>query len=223
MAAATAAARLAAWRWSGWRLLRRHRFRLGVIVVEAAGNGNQDLDGTEYGDGNRNAFPTAVPIRGAIIVGAGSAPGCSSPARGRLSFSNYGSRVNVQGWGQCVVTSGYGVGLQGVNMGNDAYHQQLRGDVEREPDRLGRCRASLEHRAATGRPDDPGRCETVATGTAQTGSDHIGPLPNLRTALGLFVRLMPEGHIPLPKEPIKRFRPRALRTRRARRSPTRGS
>jgi len=76
----------------------------GVIVVEAGGNGNQNLDNnTYYG----NPFPMSKPDSGAIIVGAGL--NCSGSARlSRASYSNYGVRVNVQGPGDCVATTGYG-------------------------------------------------------------------------------------------------------------------
>jgi len=70
----------------------------GVVVVGAAGNGNQNLDsGTyqEYLDRGDS---------GAIIVGAGS----SNTSHNKLGFSTYGSRVNVQGWGENVFTLGYG-------------------------------------------------------------------------------------------------------------------
>ena len=161
----------------------------GIIVVEAAGNGNQDLDGTEYGDGDPNAFPDGRADSGAIIVGAGGAPGCSSPARGRLSFSNYGSRVNVQGWGQCVVTSGYGVDLQGVSMGNDAYTNSFGGTSSASPIVSGAAAllSSIAQQQGVLMTPTQVRSQLVATGTAQTGSDHIGPLPNLRAALALFV------------------------------------
>jgi hypothetical protein len=160
----------------------------GIIVVEAAGNGNQDLDGTEYGDGNPNAFPDGRADSGAIIVGAGGAPGCSNPARGRLSFSNYGSRVNVQGWGQCVVTSGYGT-LQGASMGNDAYSNSFGGTSSASPIVSGAAAllSSIAQQQGVLMTPTQVRSQLVATGTAQTGSDNIGPLPNLRTALALFV------------------------------------
>ena len=75
----------------------------GIIVVEAAGNGGVDLDNAAY----TAPFPDGKPDSGAIIVGAGSG-NCSSPANSRLSFSTYGARLNLQGWGQCVTTTGYG-------------------------------------------------------------------------------------------------------------------
>ncbi len=74
----------------------------GIVIVAAAGNGNQNLDSASYyeylGRGDS----------GAIVVGAGT----NNQNRQRLSFSTYGSRVNVQGWGQGVYTSGYGDALQ---------------------------------------------------------------------------------------------------------------
>ena len=61
-------------------------------------------------------IPVTAPFNvanhsGAIIVGAGAAPtayGGSDVDRSRLDFSNYGSRVDLQGWGEAVVTTGYG-------------------------------------------------------------------------------------------------------------------
>jgi hypothetical protein len=78
----------------------------GVIVVEAAANGGENLGDTSvYG----SSFPSGKPDSGAIIVGAGAACGNQGvPSRSRLSWSNYGPRVNVQGWGECVTTTGYG-------------------------------------------------------------------------------------------------------------------
>ncbi len=73
----------------------------GIHVVEAGGNGayNTDL---------LNWHPNGS---GAIIVGAGGAyPGgtYTEGDRQRLSFSSYGSRFDLQGWGEDVFTTGYG-------------------------------------------------------------------------------------------------------------------
>lgn len=88
----------------------------GIIVVEAAGNGGVDLDGPAqdladkgFPDGWENPFKTQDS--GAILVGAGYPPledykDCAD--RSRLRQSNYGSRVDVQGWGWAVVTTGGG-------------------------------------------------------------------------------------------------------------------
>ena len=96
----------------------------GVIVVEAGGNGAENLDDAIY-DQNPPApngpFPATWtnPYRrspldsGAIVVGAGAPPEGThnknwGTDRSRLDFSNYGSLVDCQGWGREVTTCGYG-------------------------------------------------------------------------------------------------------------------
>ncbi|HKG62159.1 MAG TPA: S8 family serine peptidase [Pyrinomonadaceae bacterium] len=73
------------------------------VVVEAAGNGNVNLDQAACG----TTFNRNVRDSGAIIVGAGQPPSSGSD-RQRESFSTYGSRVDLQGWGSSVQTTGYG-------------------------------------------------------------------------------------------------------------------
>src|SRR5262249_21855801 len=89
----------------------------GVIVVEAAGNGNADLDARVY----RGAFDPAARDSGAIVVGAGGPPRAGFVDRARLDFSNYGKRVNVQGWGRKVATLDYG-DLQRCGDGVDRHY-----------------------------------------------------------------------------------------------------
>ncbi|MGX1159811.1 VCBS repeat protein [Arthrobacter sp. SLBN-100] len=96
----------------------------GIIVIEAAGNGFQNLDDAVYNTPQsgfpstwRNPFNTANPQCGAVMVGAGAPPtgfngSAWGPDRSRLDYSNYGSRVDAQGWGREVVSAGYG-DLQG--------------------------------------------------------------------------------------------------------------
>lgn len=81
----------------------------GIIVVEAAGNGAQDLDNAVYSMANGGHWPF-LPANdsGAILVGAGAFPGGSDVDRSRLWFSNYGSTVDLQGHGELVLTTGYG-------------------------------------------------------------------------------------------------------------------
>lgn len=61
----------------------------------------------------KNPFNPANPSSGAVLVGAGAPPpgthGANyGPDRSRLWFSNYGSRVDAQGWGYEVTSTGYG-------------------------------------------------------------------------------------------------------------------
>ena len=87
---------------------------LGVIVVEAAGNGAQHLDDGIYagpGPGFRphrpNPFMRDGLDSGAVVVGAGAPPsGDHGPDRSRLPFSNWGSAIDAQGWGRDVTTTG---------------------------------------------------------------------------------------------------------------------
>ncbi len=72
---------------------------LGIIVVEAAGNGSVDLDHPQLG----GLFNRNVRDSGAIVVAASGA-GIAS----RANFSNYGSRIDCNGWGYWVTTAGYG-------------------------------------------------------------------------------------------------------------------
>jgi subtilisin family serine protease len=78
--------------------------RRGVVVIEAAGNGNEDLDHAAYD----RKFDRARRDSGAIMVGAGGPPREGFVDRARLDFSNYGGRVDVQGWGRKVATLDYG-------------------------------------------------------------------------------------------------------------------
>jgi serine protease len=75
----------------------------GFVVVEAAGNGGVDLDQAACG----TTFDRTVRDSGAIIVGAGLPP-ASGADRQRIGFSTFGSRVDLQGWGISVMTTGYG-------------------------------------------------------------------------------------------------------------------
>lgn len=94
----------------------------GRIVIEAAGNGAQNLDAAIYSQGTMNHWPF-LPQNdsGAIIVGAGW-PGVffngTDVELSRMACSNYGSRVNVQGWGTGIYATGNGdlCGLSGPNL-----------------------------------------------------------------------------------------------------------
>lgn len=110
--------------WYDDFLAIRYAASRGIIVVEAAGNGAQNFDDGIYDvrpagfpAAWRNPFNPGNPSSGAVVVGAGAPPPGThgrnhGPDRSRLGFSNYGRRVDVQGWGREVTTTGYG-DLQG--------------------------------------------------------------------------------------------------------------
>jgi len=159
--------------------------RKGIHVVETAGNGNVDLDASCFGKG----FPYGRPDSGAILAGAGGAArssGCTDrvPPRSRQGFSTYGRRVNLQGWGNCVASTGYG---DLYNAGRNAqYTQTFSGTSSAGPIVASAVAAVSGAAKARGKTLTPQqmRALLVETGTPQNGSNgHIGPLPNLRAAL----------------------------------------
>ncbi len=79
---------------------------LGIIVVEAAGNGNDDLDAwtNPLGDNVLDRNSLDFIDSGAIMVGAS----VSTVPHNRDPDSNYGSRVDCYSWGDSIVTAGYG-------------------------------------------------------------------------------------------------------------------
>lgn len=160
----------------------------GIVVVAAAGNGNVDLDDPAHG----GAFDVAVRDSGAIIVGAGAAPGSSQPDRSKLVFSTYGSRVNVQGWGHMVTTSGYGSLFDGGGDPNQLYTAGFSGTSSASPIVTGAVVALLGVQRAGGRPAlDPRvvRQLLMVTGSPQQEGPfpgHIGPRPNLQAAIDML-------------------------------------
>jgi hypothetical protein len=71
----------------------------GIVVYEAAGNGQMNLDNAVYS----NRFQRWFRDSGAILVGAGI-----PTTRVGECWSNYGSRCDLQGWGSSVYSLGYG-------------------------------------------------------------------------------------------------------------------
>jgi hypothetical protein len=153
----------------------------GKHVVAAAGNGGsnggENLDSSAY-----NAYRNRGDS-GSIIVGAGNT------SRARLSYSTYGTRVNLQGWGaRNVATLGYG----DLETYGDDHHQKytdsFSGTSSASPivtaavvaieamarSRLGRSLSPVEMRQLL-----------VSTGKPQTGTltTPIGPLPDVPAAV----------------------------------------
>ena len=171
----------------------------GVVVVEAAGNGNQNFDAAVYNNSNLQKDS------GAIVVGAGVPPTnyydyttgsadryrkMGNP-RSRTWFSNYGKIVNVQGWGEHVTTTGYG---DAFNDGqeNHWYTHRFSGTSSASPIVTGAV-ACLQGIAQSsgGAPFTPGEIRKLLmdTGTPQADdpirpkTERIGPLPNLEMAI----------------------------------------
>jgi hypothetical protein len=122
----------------------RYATSRGIVVVEAGGNGAENLDDSLYETPQAgfpkdwtNPFSRKNRDSGAILVGAGAPPPKShgrswGPDRSRLDFSNYGECIDVQGWGREVTSCGYG-DLQGGGSEDIWYTDQFSGTSSASP------------------------------------------------------------------------------------------
>ena len=150
----------------------------GIVIVAAAGNGNQNLDDPYYDEYNGRGNS------GAIIVGAGS----PNTSHTRLYFSTYGSRVDVQGWGNNVIAPGYGTDFQFGGDFNQNYIY-FSGTSSATPI-VASCAIALQS-YYFGLTGNYLTCQQINTILKQTGipqgspsTGHIGPLPNMQGAIG---------------------------------------
>jgi serine protease len=159
-----------------------------ITVVETAGNGGVNLDQAACD----RLFDRTFRDSGAILVGAGGAPG--SLDRQRLSFSCYGDRLDVQGWGEHVVTTGYGdlyKNPDDEDNRNFWYTRDFRGTSSAGPIVAGAA-INLQGIALNrfGVPLNPVEIREilVQTGSPQQGNtaEHIGPRPDLRAAIAVI-------------------------------------
>lgn len=163
----------------------------GIYVVEAAGNGSETLDAAPY----QHRFDRGARDSGAILVGGGESSYGQNP-RARISWSNYGSRLDVQGWGESIVTCG---GLSQPNYcdrfkGMDESHcytETFGGTSGASPIVVGAVACLAGGVRAAGRqPLSPAEMRRTLTDTGTMQADapdrpatqRIGPLPNLRAA-----------------------------------------
>ncbi|PEA89590.1 putative mucin/carbohydrate-binding domain-containing protein [Bacillus thuringiensis] len=161
----------------------------GIVIVETAGNGSNDLDQFKNRNGKQplNIKSPDFKDSGAILVGAGS----SSVPHKRLWYSNYGSRIDTYGWGENVDTTSADPVKNDVNL----YTTTFSGTSSAGPIITGAA-ASIQG-AATARWGDPYspdilrdilRNESTATPSHNPKADRIGVLPDLKavfTWLGL--------------------------------------
>ena len=88
----------------------------GIHVVEAGGNGYQNLDSTEAPTGHPtypDRFWLSRRDSGALMVGAGQ----STVPHPKHDYSSFGSRIDAYSWGDSVTTLGYGAGPSGTDFG----------------------------------------------------------------------------------------------------------
>ncbi len=146
---------------------------LGRIVVEAAGNGQENYDDTTiYG----HLMDSSYRYSGAVMVGAGDLNHVPE------WFTNYGTRVDVHGFGSNVFTLGYG-DLYGTDTTN-FYTAYFGGTSSASPIIVGAC-AVLQgiHKQAHGRPLNYTEMHSLLKDFSTPQSPHyklIGPMPDLQ-------------------------------------------
>lgn len=155
---------------------------LGIVVVEAAGNGANDLD-TLTSAGSQILNPASIDFRdsGAIIVGAAS----SVAPHTRMGFSSFGARVDCYAWGENVDTTsstsaGSTTAYRSTFDGTSAASPIITGAalaVQGILEAAGSSRLSpLQMRAVLGNP-------TTGTASDDPPVDQIGVMPNLRAII----------------------------------------
>ncbi len=171
----------------------QYAWAAGIVVIEAGGNGAEDFgDADIYGQ----LFDTTYRNSHAIIVGAGHPPVDFNDLE-LESFSNYGERVNIQGYGSNIYTTGYGGLYNGGGVEDSFYTATFGGTSGASPIVTGAA-ACLQGRYkelyGTNMTSDQIRDIIVSTGTLQKGNltKHIGPRPDL---LAAFAALNPPASI----------------------------
>jgi hypothetical protein len=159
----------------------------GIHVVECGGNGG--APGTDIGYNTDNL--TWYGNSGAIIVGAGGIKTAGQYPEGdleKLNFSSYGSRFDLQGWGEEVVTTGYGH-LWNADGPNYTYTDSFAGTSSAAPIVAGAVACCVGYWKNYVSPALPSpeyiRNLLISTGTPQVnpGTGHIGPRPDLQAAI----------------------------------------
>jgi len=158
----------------------------GIIVVEPASNGSENLDDPIYA----GVFNRAIQDSGAIMVAAGMPPeGVYGPGPDRTpaATTDYGSRIDVQGWGDSIATCGYGDLRR--DQGQNSLFTGRFGGTSGASAMVAGAAALIESitKAANRPPLSPIalRQLLVSSGTPQAGNtgQHIGPRPNLQAAI----------------------------------------
>jgi serine protease len=168
---------------------------LGIVVVEAGCNGSYDLDAYTNLSGKKIFDRTSADFRdsGAIMVGAGS----SASPHARLSFSNYGNRIDCYGWGENIDTTT----TNSTGTDNTAYTSSFNGTSGASPIITGAAllvqslaQTALGYRFS---PRELRRIlVTNGTASATPSTDKIGVMPDLRAIItGNALNLAPDLYL----------------------------
>ena len=157
---------------------------LGIVVVEAAGNGGEDLDALTNASGEEILNRDSSDFRdsGAIMVGAAT----STAPHSRLGFSCFGSRIDCYGWGEDINT----LATNGTGTDDDEYTTSFGGTSGASPIVTGAALAVQGLAEANlSRRFSPRQVRAIlsdpANGTESDdpANDEIGVMPDLRAII----------------------------------------
>jgi serine protease len=170
---------------------------LGIVVVEAGGNGGGDLDTWEDAGGFQVLNRASADFRdsGAIMVGSA----VSAVPHARTNHSTYGSRIDCYAWGENINTTGNGWagnhpqhyttdfgGTSGASAIIAGVAVVVQGLAEAN---LGYRLSPLQMRAILSDP-------ALGTPSADPPEDRIGVMPNLRAIVdGDVLNLAPDVYL----------------------------
>ncbi|MEM8857846.1 MAG: chitobiase/beta-hexosaminidase C-terminal domain-containing protein, partial [Chloroflexota bacterium] len=155
----------------------------GITVIEAAGNGNNDLDENQYNPGH-DPF-SLNQDSGAIMVGA-SDSSYRATKQERASFSNYGDTVDLYAWGGDTIAPAYG---NYYDDDGDYLAYTLFGGTSGASPIVASAVAILQssYFAKNGEYATPAEVKQIlqSTGTPQLNEngENIGVMPDLRAAI----------------------------------------
>jgi N-acetylmuramoyl-L-alanine amidase len=186
---------------------------VGIVVVEAGGNGSNDLDAWRHPSDGYILRRGHAQYResGAIMVGAA----CATPPHPRLGFSNYGSRIDCYAWGEAIMTTGDG--WQGTARNS---YTLFGGTSGASPIITGAAIATQGMaRARTGAPLSPTQVLRAltdprsSTPSARPATDKIGVMPDLRRVYANAIATLPArartparppmGDFPTPRSDVR--------------------
>lgn len=173
----------------------------GTHVFAAAGNGGNNLDSSAYG----GLFDRNVRDSGAVMCGASDGSSLNT-----AYFSNYGTRLDVHGWGFNVTTTGYG-DLYTAGSVQTEYTAAFSGTSSATPIVTGAgvmINGIARESFGAGLSPLDLRSLLTATGTPQGTGGMIGPRPDVRAAiaqlgvpsLSLGGNLVPGGFVEITIE-----------------------
>ncbi|ABE56946.1 peptidase S8 and S53, subtilisin, kexin, sedolisin [Shewanella denitrificans OS217] len=150
----------------------------GIIVIEAAGNGNENLDDPIY----QNRFNRNTRDSGAFLIAATN----PSASIARSYFSNHGTRIDFNGWGNEVAAAGlYGNTLFNGGI-NQRYGDGFAGTSSASPIVAGAV-AALQgfSKNAKGQTLSVQTIKNIltATGVQEPSGVQVGVRPNLKGAI----------------------------------------